>query len=54
MMSLRKPFDKLRANGNSMIPFVLSLSKHERSILAQRIPKWFWCIALHMDTLRAI
>ena len=27
--SLNKSFDKLRTNGKSLIPFVLSLSKHE-------------------------
>jgi|GEM_PF-1763745 len=37
--SLNKAFDKLRPNGNQLIPFVLSLSKHEWNQLVQRFLK---------------
>ncbi len=33
-----KSFDKLRTNGNLLIPFVVSLSNHERNQLVQRFP----------------
>jgi hypothetical protein len=33
--TLNKPFDKLRANGNWLIPFVVSLSNHEWNQLVQ-------------------
>ncbi len=35
---LSKSFDKLRTNGKLLIPFVVSLSNHERNQLAQRFP----------------
>ena len=34
--TLNKPFDRLRANGMLLIPFVVSLSNHDRNRLAQR------------------
>ena len=34
--ALNKSFDKLRTNGNLLIPFVVSLSNHERNQLVQR------------------
>jgi hypothetical protein len=34
-------FDRLRTNGKSLIPFVVSLSNHERNQLIQRFPKRF-------------
>ncbi len=37
--ALNKSFDKLRTNGNLLIPFVVSLSNHERNQLVQRILK---------------
>ncbi len=37
--ALNKSFDKLRTNGNLLIPFVVSLSNHERNQLVQRFPK---------------
>ncbi len=36
--ALNKSFDKLRTNGNLLIPFVVSLSNHERNQLVQRFP----------------
>ncbi len=33
---LIKSFDKLRMNGNALIPFVVSLSNHERNQFVQR------------------
>ena len=27
-------------NGKSLIPFVVSLSNHERNLINQRFPKW--------------
>jgi len=32
-------FDKLRTTGQAMIPFVVSLSNHERNRFSQRFPK---------------
>ncbi len=37
--ALNKSFDKLRMNGNLLIPFVVSLSNHERNRIIQSIPK---------------
>jgi len=37
--ALNKSFDKLRTNGKLLIPFVVSLSNHERNQLVQRFPK---------------
>jgi len=34
--TLNKSFDKLRTNGKLLIPFVVSLSNHERNQLVQR------------------
>ena len=34
--ALNKSFDKLRTNGKLLIPFVVSLSNHERNQLVQR------------------
>jgi len=34
------PFDKLRANGRSMMPFVVSLSNHKPNRLLQHLPDW--------------
>ena len=34
--ALNKSFDKLRTNGNLLIPFVVSLSNHERNQFVQR------------------
>jgi hypothetical protein len=36
---LNKSFDKLRMNGKLLIPFVVSLSNHERNRIIQSIPK---------------
>ena len=36
--TLIKSFDKLRMNGNLLIPFVVSLSNHERNQINQRFP----------------
>jgi hypothetical protein len=36
--TLIKSFDKLRMNGNLLIPFVVSLSNHERNQINQRVP----------------
>ena len=36
---LNKSFDKLRTNGRLLIPFVVSLSNHERNQLVQRFLK---------------
>jgi len=33
--SLNKPFDELRTNGKLLIPFMVSLSNHERNQLNQ-------------------
>jgi hypothetical protein len=33
-----KSFDKLRTNGNPLIPFVVSLSNHEREQTCSEIP----------------
>jgi hypothetical protein len=38
--SLIKSFDKLGMNGNLLIPFVVSLSNHERNQINQRFPKF--------------
>ncbi len=35
--ALNKSFDKLTTDGNLLIPFVVSLSNHERNQLVQRI-----------------
>ena len=37
--ALNKSFDKLRTNGKLLIPFVVSLSNHERNPFIQRFPK---------------
>ncbi|MDP2827001.1 MAG: type II secretion system protein [Sulfuricellaceae bacterium] len=37
--SLIKSFDKLRTNGNYLIPFVVSLSNHQQNRINQRLPK---------------
>ena len=42
---LIKSFDRLRTNGNLLIPFVVSLSNHERNQLNQRFPKLVHCEA---------
>ena len=34
--TLNKSFDRLRTNGKLLIPFVVSLSNHERNPLIQR------------------
>src|SRR5690606_21005505 len=34
--TLNRPFDGLKANGMSLIPFVVSLSNHDRNRLLQR------------------
>ena len=39
--TLNKSFDRLRTNGDILIPFVLSLSNHERSTLNQRFPSGY-------------
>jgi len=36
---LNKPFDKLRKNGQWLIPFVVSLSNHPANQLVQRFHK---------------
>ena len=33
--ALNKSFDRLRTNGKFLIPFVVSLSNHERNLLIQ-------------------
>jgi hypothetical protein len=40
METLNKSFDRLRTNGNSLTPFVVSLSNHERNQLIQRFPRF--------------
>ena len=35
--TLNKSFDRLRTNGKLLIPFVVSLSNHERNPLVQRL-----------------
>jgi hypothetical protein len=35
---LNKSFDRLRTNGKCLIPFVVSLSNHERNQLVQAFP----------------
>ena len=37
--ALNKSFDKLRTNRNLMIPFVVSLSNHERNQVVESIPR---------------
>ena len=37
--TLNKSFDRLRTNGKLLIPFVVSLSNHERNPLIQRFPR---------------
>ncbi len=37
--ALNKSFDKLRTINKLLIPFVVSLSNHERNQLVQRLPK---------------
>jgi len=37
--TLIKSFDRLRTNGKCLIPFVVSLSNHERNRINQRFPK---------------
>jgi len=37
--TLNKSFDRLRTNGKLLIPFVVSLSNHERNPLIQRFHK---------------
>ena len=39
--TLIKSFDKLRTNGNHLIPFVVSLSNHERNRINQRFLNLF-------------
>jgi hypothetical protein len=39
MEALNKSFDKLRTNGKALIPFVVSLSNHERNPLVQSFLK---------------
>jgi hypothetical protein len=39
MEALTMSFDRLRTNGKWMIPFMLSLSKHERNRRVQRFPQ---------------
>ena len=36
---LNKSFDKLRTNDKLLIPFVVSLSNHERNQLVRRFPQ---------------
>ena len=38
---LNKSFDRLRTNGKCLIPFVVSLSNHERNQLVQAFPKGY-------------
>jgi hypothetical protein len=44
--SLIKSFDKLRTNGKLLIPFVVSLSNHDRNQLVQRFPYVFFAAFL--------
>jgi hypothetical protein len=37
--ALNKSFDKLRTNGKVLIPFIVSLSNHDRNQLVQRFLK---------------
>lgn len=37
--TLSKSFDRLRTNGELLIPFVVSLSSHERNQLVRRFPQ---------------
>jgi hypothetical protein len=39
--ALNKSFDRLRMNGNYLIPFVVSLSNHGRNQINQRFPIGF-------------
>ena len=44
--TLNKSFDKLRTNGKLLIPFVVSLSNHERNQLVQRFLSLCLCVSV--------
>ena len=47
--TLIKPFDKLRTNGKWLIPFVVSLSNHERNQLVQRFLNYLQLCVLYLQ-----